>query len=65
MFGRDRRVQLDSRFEAVEVRRAVGAFCKMPLEFAALGGRELRIKLLAYVVQDIGAVYGLLLHAVM
>lgn len=38
---------------------------KMAFEFAAFGGRELRIELLANVVQNIVATNGFLFHAVM
>ena len=65
MLGRCGRVQLDGRLEAVEIRGAIGAFCQVSLEFPALGGCELCIKLLADVVQHIGAMDGFLLHAVM
>ena len=64
VFGGDRGVQFDCRLEAVEIRCAIGAFRQMPLEFTALGGGELGVKLFADVSQHIGAMYGLL-HAVM
>jgi hypothetical protein len=64
MFGGDRGVQFDGSLEAVEIRCAIGTFGQMPFEFTALGGGEFGVKLLADVFQHIGAVHGLLIHAV-
>ena len=64
MFGGDRGVQFDRRLEAVEVCCAIGAFRQMPLEFTALGCGELGVELFADMLEHIGAVYGLFLHAV-
>ena len=57
-------VQRDSFAEAVEIGCAIRTLSEVPFEFTALRRRELRIELLANVVQDVVATNGFLFHAV-